>query len=91
MSHLYVVFPRLFHWVNFFCVDNGSMSSLVSQLEQRCDPKTETHIDQILINYHQYILYLGFGTTALVDCSIAGAMCVILYKCSSGVNTGIAR
>jgi hypothetical protein len=39
----------------------------------------------------QYILYLGFGTVAVVDCSIAAAMCVILYKCSAGFVTGISR
>jgi len=32
----------------------------------------------------QYIIFLGFGTTALVDCSIAAAMCLILYKSNAG-------
>jgi NADH:ubiquinone oxidoreductase subunit K len=48
-------------------------------------------IDSMSHHFGQYILYLAFGTVAVVDCSIAAAMCVILYKCSSGIVTGIAR
>ncbi|KJA24865.1 hypothetical protein HYPSUDRAFT_38207 [Hypholoma sublateritium FD-334 SS-4] len=32
----------------------------------------------------EYIVYLGFGATAIIDCSIAGAMCLLLHKSSSG-------
>jgi len=39
----------------------------------------------------EYIIYLAFGTVAVVDCSIAAAMCVILYKCSSWIVVGISR
>ncbi|KAF9529878.1 hypothetical protein CPB83DRAFT_893112 [Crepidotus variabilis] len=39
----------------------------------------------------EYVLYLGFGSTALIDCAIAAAMCIVLYKSSAGLSTGIAR
>jgi len=32
----------------------------------------------------EYIVYLGFGATAIIDCSIAGAMCLLLHKSSIG-------
>ncbi|KAF8970628.1 hypothetical protein BDZ97DRAFT_1790195 [Flammula alnicola] len=32
----------------------------------------------------EYIVYLGFGATAIVDCSIAVAMCLLLHKSSAG-------
>jgi hypothetical protein len=55
-----------------------------------------TYLGQIDVVYgfspgFEYILYLAFGTVAVVDCSIAAAMCVILYSCSSVVIMGIGR
>jgi hypothetical protein len=32
----------------------------------------------------EYIVYLGFGATAIVDCSIAAAICLLLHKSSAG-------
>ncbi|CAA7262239.1 unnamed protein product [Cyclocybe aegerita] len=32
----------------------------------------------------EYVVYLGFGTTALIDCAIAAAMCLLLHKSSAG-------
>ncbi|KAJ3515210.1 hypothetical protein NLJ89_g1910 [Agrocybe chaxingu] len=32
----------------------------------------------------EYVVYLGFGTTALIDCAIAVAMCLLLHKSSAG-------
>ncbi|KDR78224.1 hypothetical protein GALMADRAFT_138346 [Galerina marginata CBS 339.88] len=34
----------------------------------------------------EYVVYLGFGATALVDCAIAAAMCIILHKSSAGTE-----
>ncbi|PPQ82286.1 hypothetical protein CVT25_008436 [Psilocybe cyanescens] len=34
----------------------------------------------------QYVVYLGFGATAFIDCAIAGAMCLILHKSGTGVG-----
>lgn len=31
-----------------------------------------------------YTVYLGFGSTAIIDCSIAAAMCLLLYRSSAG-------
>ncbi|KAF9033628.1 hypothetical protein BJ165DRAFT_1515309 [Panaeolus papilionaceus] len=36
----------------------------------------------------EYVVYLGFGATALVDCAIATAMCLVLYKSSGGTARG---
>lgn len=36
--------------------------------------------------YLQYIIYLGFGATAIVDCAIAAAMCLILHEMSAGTE-----
>jgi len=30
------------------------------------------------------MLYLGFGSTAIIDCAIANAMCLLLYRSSAG-------
>jgi len=32
----------------------------------------------------EYMVYLGFGSTALVDCAIAAAMCLLLHRSSVG-------
>jgi len=32
----------------------------------------------------EYVVYLGFGANAIVDCSIAAAICLLLYKSSAG-------
>ncbi|KAF8814496.1 hypothetical protein BYT27DRAFT_7249992 [Phlegmacium glaucopus] len=34
----------------------------------------------------EYVIYIGFGSTALLDCTIAAAMCVILYKSNGGTR-----
>ncbi|KIM37881.1 hypothetical protein M413DRAFT_448151 [Hebeloma cylindrosporum] len=31
-----------------------------------------------------YMVYLGFGSTAIIDCAIATAMCLLLYRSSAG-------
>ncbi|KAH9476843.1 hypothetical protein JR316_0010759 [Psilocybe cubensis] len=37
----------------------------------------------------EYVVYLGFGATAFIDCAIAAAMCLILHKSSAGVGERI--
>ncbi|KAF8188634.1 hypothetical protein BJ912DRAFT_390173 [Pholiota molesta] len=32
----------------------------------------------------EYIVYLGFGATAIIDCATASAMCLLLHKSSAG-------
>ncbi|KAJ2923112.1 hypothetical protein H1R20_g13984, partial [Candolleomyces eurysporus] len=34
----------------------------------------------------EYVIYVGFGTTAFIDMGIAAAMCLMLYKSSKGVT-----
>jgi hypothetical protein len=34
----------------------------------------------------EYVMYLGFGSTALIDCAIAAAMCITLYKSNTGIR-----
>ncbi|KAJ2919594.1 hypothetical protein MD484_g807, partial [Candolleomyces efflorescens] len=34
----------------------------------------------------EYVIYVGFGTTALIDMGIAAAMCLMLYKSSGGIT-----
>ncbi|PPQ71404.1 hypothetical protein CVT26_011119 [Gymnopilus dilepis] len=35
----------------------------------------------------EYVVYLGFGATAIIDCAIAAAMCLILNKGEGGLKT----
>ncbi|KAF8154278.1 hypothetical protein B0H34DRAFT_83797 [Crassisporium funariophilum] len=44
-----------------------------------------TRIVGFTLNF-EYIVYLGFGATALIDCAIAAAMCMILHKSSGGTR-----
>jgi len=34
----------------------------------------------------EYIVYIGFGSTAFVDCTIAAAMCLILHRSNNGTR-----
>ncbi|KAF8900152.1 hypothetical protein CPB84DRAFT_1847404 [Gymnopilus junonius] len=35
----------------------------------------------------EYVVYLGFGATAVIDCAIAAAMCLMLNKGNGGLKT----
>jgi len=34
----------------------------------------------------EFVVYIGFGSTAFLDCSIAAAMCLILYRSNGGTR-----
>jgi len=34
----------------------------------------------------EYVVYIGFGSTAVLDCAIAAAMCLILYRSNGGTR-----
>ncbi|KAF5329826.1 hypothetical protein D9619_009059 [Psilocybe cf. subviscida] len=63
-------------------LDSSSRASSFNDIDMKYRQKIQV-IHSFAAGF-EYIIFLGFGTTALVDCSIAAAMCLILYKSNAG-------